>query len=84
MNGRHQRIYCGHLVLIDVTRRDDDLVNVRITTRNMTSGILGPSANYSEVFSLDLLGEASRKIRASLDDWLSDRDRRAATSTTEC
>jgi hypothetical protein len=83
MNGRHQRIYRGHLVLIDVTRRDDDLVSVRITTRNMKGGAVGPSANYSEVFSLDLLGVASQKIRTKLDEWLSDRDRQPATSASE-
>lgn len=83
MNGRHQRIYRGHLVLIDVTRRDDDLVSVRITTRDMKSSADGPFANYSEVFSLDLLGTASQKIRTKLDEWLSARDRQPVTSDDE-
>jgi hypothetical protein len=83
MNGRHQRIYRGHLVLIDVTRRDDDLVSVRITTRDMKSGAAGPLENYSEAFSLDLLGTASQKIRTKLDEWLSARNRQPVTSDDE-
>jgi hypothetical protein len=84
MNGRHQRIYRGHLILIDVTRREDDLVSVRITTQDMTNGTAGPSDSYSEIFSLDLLGKASTKIRASLDAWLSDDDWQTLTSSTDC
>ncbi|SAK89239.1 hypothetical protein AWB81_04724 [Caballeronia arationis] len=83
MNGRHQRIYRGHFVLVDVTRRDDDLVNVRITTRDMKSGAAGPLENYSEIFSLDLLGAALQKIRTKLDRWISDRDRQPVTSEDE-
>jgi hypothetical protein len=74
MTGRHQRIYRGHLVVIDVMRRDDDMVSVRITTQNMENGMAGPSERYTEIFSLNLLGDASRKIRASLDAWLSDHE----------
>lgn len=79
MNGRHQRIYRGHLISIDVTRRGD-LVNVQITTRSMENGNAGPSASYSEYFSLDLLGKASGRIRTSLDNWLSDHDRHEVAS----
>lgn len=84
MNGRHERIYRGYLVLIDVTRRDNDLVNVRISTRHTESGVVGPSTTYTEVFSLDLLGGASRKIRTALDEWLSDAGTKPASCGRRC
>lgn len=84
MTGRHQRIYRGHLVVIDVVRRDDDMVNVSITTQSMENGGAGPSVRYTEIFSLDLLGDASRKIRKSLDAWLSDHESDALVSWADC
>lgn len=66
----------------EVTRHDNDLVDLRITAAGIDTGIAGPSANYSVLFSLDLLGDASQKIRKSLDQWLSDQDPYAASSAT--
>lgn len=85
MNGRHERIYRGYRIVIDLLRRDDGRVEPMATTRELGTGEAGPSSQQLTTPNPDFFLNANKAIKSALDDWLDDRlqhrvsDRSAST-----